>query len=83
MASDMAANHGHPWDFPLDEIVVNVSLWFCALDRSVPPAMGRHLKDTVPNSQATFVPDAGHLWILTHLREVLNAVTTDPEPRLP
>ena len=74
MASDMAANHGRPWGFPLGKIEVKVLFWFCALDRSVPPAMGRYLNDSVPDSEATFVPDAGHLWILLHLREVLNAV---------
>jgi len=74
MASDMAANHGRPWGFSLDKIGVKVLFWFCALDRSVPPAMGRYLNDSVPDSEATFVPDAGHLWILLHLRDVLKAV---------
>jgi len=74
MISDMSANHGRPWDFPLDEITVKVHLWFCMLDHSVPPAMGRYLSKTVPNSEARFVPDAGHLWILVHLNDVLNVI---------
>ena len=74
MADDMAANHGRPWGFPLDAIEAKVLFWFCELDRSVPPAMGRYLSRTVPNSEATFVPDAGHLWVLLHLREVLDSV---------
>jgi pimeloyl-ACP methyl ester carboxylesterase len=72
MVSDMAANHGRPWGFPLDEIEAKVLLWYCALDRSVPPAMGRYLNNAIPGSQITLVSDAGHLWILLHLREVLN-----------
>ena len=71
MVSDMSANHGRPWGFPLEKIKIKVLFWFCKLDRSVPPAMGRYLSETVPNCEATFVPDAGHLWILAHLKEVL------------
>ena len=71
MASDMSANHGRPWGFPLGEIKIKVLFWFCELDLSVPPAMGRYLSQAIPNCEVTFVPDAGHLWILVHLREVL------------
>lgn len=75
MAADMSSNHGCPWGFRLDEIRIKVHFWFCELDLSVPPAMGRYLSTAVPNCEATFVPDAGHLWILVHLNEVLTAVT--------
>jgi len=74
MMSDMSANHGHPWGFPLDKIKIKVHFWFCELDHSAPPAMGRYLSNTVPNSEATFIPDAGHLWILVHLNEVLGVI---------
>ena len=74
MASDMSANHGRPWGFPLDKIKIKVLFWFCELDLSVPPAMGRYLNNTVPNSEATFIPDAGHLWILAHVNDVLFAL---------
>lgn len=77
MVDDMAANHGRPWGFPLDEIKAKVLLWFCQLDRSVPPAMGEYLSRMIPSCEATFVPNAGHLWILVHLREVLDAVSDD------
>jgi pimeloyl-ACP methyl ester carboxylesterase len=76
MACDMSANHGRPWGFALEEIKVKVHFWFCELDLSVPPAMGRYLSNTVTDCEATFVPDAGHLWILVHLREVLDALIT-------
>lgn len=74
MVSDIAANHGRPWGFPLDKINIKVHLWFCELDRSVPPAMGKYLDSTIPNCETVFVPDAGHLWVLTHLSEVLRAL---------
>ena len=76
MASDMSANHGRPWGFPLNEIKVKVLFWFCELDHSVPPAMGKYLSKTVPNSEVNFIPNAGHLWLLVHLNEVLSAVTS-------
>ena len=74
MVCDMSANHGRPWGFALEDIKVKVRLWHCELDHSVPPAMGRYLSSAVPDCEATFVPGAGHLWILVHLREVLDAL---------
>ena len=74
MSDDMAANHGRPWGFALDRIETKVLFWYCALDRSVPPAMGRYLGRAVPESEFHLVRDAGHLWILLHLGEVLDAL---------
>lgn len=74
MVDDMAANHGRPWGFALDRIEAPVVFWYGALDRSAPPAMGSYLAEQVPNSEFHLVEDAGHLWPLTHLREILNAV---------
>ena len=74
MAADMTCNHGRPWGFPLHEIRVKVLLWSCELDRSVPMAVGRYLSNTIPNCEPVFVPNAGHLWILLHLHEVLRAM---------
>jgi pimeloyl-ACP methyl ester carboxylesterase len=79
MVDDMAANHGGPWGFPLNEIHITVHLWACELDHSVPPAMGNYLSDTVPDCKTTHVPQAGHLWILIHLNEVLNAIAVDSQ----
>ncbi|MGB0972147.1 MAG: alpha/beta fold hydrolase [Mycobacterium sp.] len=75
MVDDMAANHGRPWGFPLREIETDVLSWSCELDRSVPPAMGTYLSHTLTSCEVEFVPSAGHLWVLIHLREVLDAVT--------
>ena len=63
MVDDMAANHGRPWGFPLQEIETNVLFWFGQLDRGVPPAMGEYLSRVVPNAEATFVPDAGVIFV--------------------
>lgn len=79
MADDMAANHGGPWGFRLDEISVPAHVWICELDRSVPPAMGRYLADNLPNSKTTFVRGAGHLWPLVHFGEILEELTRDED----
>ena len=71
MSDEMAANHGRPWGFALDRIETKVLFWYCALDRSVPPAMGRYLGRAVAESELHLVQDAGHLWVLLHLGEVL------------
>jgi pimeloyl-ACP methyl ester carboxylesterase len=77
MVSDMSANHGKPWGFSLDQIKLKTHFWVYEFDLSVPPAMGRYLANQVPNSEVTSVPDAGHLWILVHLNEVLRTVLND------
>lgn len=74
MANDLSANHGHAWGFPLEQIKIGVRLWFCELDRSVPPAMGKYLSSTIPDCEVTWIPNAGHLWILQHLKEVLKEI---------
>ena len=62
------------WGFPLGKIKTKVYFWFCEMDRSVPPAMGKYLSDTVPDCDTVFVPYAGHLWVFDRLREVLEKV---------
>ena len=75
MVDDMAANHGNPWGFALNQIEAEVLFWYAAEDHSVPPAMGRYLAEQIPGSEYHLVENAGHLWALTNLRQVLVAVT--------
>ncbi|WP_299668568.1 alpha/beta hydrolase [uncultured Ruegeria sp.] len=74
MVDDMATNHGQPWGFRLNDIRTKVVFWYGALDHSVSPAMGRYLADQVPNSDFHLVEEAGHLWPLVHLIEILEDV---------
>ncbi len=60
-----------PWPFPLERISMQVHLWHGEADPSVPPSMGRYMARALPNCHATFIPNAGHLWILDHMDEVL------------
>ena len=79
MEADMSSNHGRSWGFPLNEIRIKVHLWFCELDQSVPAAMGPYLSHTLPNCEPLSVPNAGHLWILVQLNEVLSTVVRSSE----
>ena len=72
MIDDMRANHGEPWGFELDSISCHTKIWACEFDRSVSPAMGRYLAENIPGSELVEVRNAGHLWVLTHLKEVTN-----------
>jgi len=83
MVDDMAANHGRPWGFAVDQIEVPVQFWYAALDSSVPPAMGEYLAEQVPASEFRLVENAGHLWPLIHLREILDAVALPGTPGSP
>lgn len=76
-AHELVINHGRPWGFSLADIKVPVQLWQGEDDPSVPPSMGRYLANTIPNCQATFIADTGHLWVLDHLGEVLDALVPD------
>lgn len=77
MVDDMAANHGRPWGFALNDIETRVQFWYTALDRSVPPAMGRYLSSVVAGSEFHLVGNAGHLWPLLNLGEVLADVVAE------
>jgi pimeloyl-ACP methyl ester carboxylesterase len=52
-----------------------VRLWHGEADAQVPVAIARHLAAALPDCHASFMPDAGHLWVLDHVDEVLAALT--------
>jgi pimeloyl-ACP methyl ester carboxylesterase len=62
------------WDVPLDQIHMPVLLWHGEADAQVPVAIARRLAAALPDCHASFMPDAGHLWVLDHLDEVLAAL---------
>lgn len=71
---DMVLHHGLPWGFPLEQINVKVYLWQGENDTSVPNSQARYMANTLSNCKATFVPNAGHLWHIDHMKEVLDVV---------
>jgi pimeloyl-ACP methyl ester carboxylesterase len=64
-----------PWDVRLDQIRMPLHLWHGEADAQVPVAIARRLAAAIPDCRARFLPDAGHLWVLDHLDEVLAALT--------
>ncbi len=59
------------WDFRLEDIQVRIDVWQGELDRNVPLGQGRYQSARLPNSSLTVVPAQGHLYLLTHWRDVL------------
>jgi pimeloyl-ACP methyl ester carboxylesterase len=60
-----------PWDVRLDQIRMPVRLWHGEADAQVPVVIARRLAAALPNCRARFLPNAGHLWVLDHLDEIL------------
>ena len=67
--------YAHPWPFPLTEIETKVYLWHGEADNATSPAMGRYLAQMLPNCQAKFIPNAGHLWVLDNINEVVTTLS--------
>jgi pimeloyl-ACP methyl ester carboxylesterase len=65
-----------PWGFSLDEINLPVNVWHGESD-VVPIKQAHILAESIPNARGKFFPNEGHLIIMSHFEEVLNA--TVPE----
>lgn len=63
------------WGFSLADIQTKVFLWQGEADPNVTPAMGRYLAARIPNCEATFIPDAGHLLFYNHWRAILTQIS--------
>lgn len=63
----------HPWGFNLEDISVEVDLWYGDADKNVPVAMGQHMARVIPNAKAHFLPDEGHVSLYAnHMAEILS-----------
>lgn len=58
------------WPIPLDQIKIPVQLWSMDEDQLV-GNMGRYLAERLPNCQAKYIPNYGHLWVVENMKEVL------------
>jgi pimeloyl-ACP methyl ester carboxylesterase len=76
-ASDLAA-YSRPWGFRCEDIRTPVRLWHGDQDANAPAAMGRYLATAIPDCEATFVPDGGHLLFVDRLPEILASVCEQP-----
>jgi len=65
---------GRPWGFSLREIRPTVYLWQGEADVLVPPGMGRYQAEQIPDCRARFFPGEGHLLVIDHIDEVIDAL---------
>jgi pimeloyl-ACP methyl ester carboxylesterase len=62
-----------PWRFSLDGLLPKVQLWHGEADATIPVRMGRYMAEVIPNCQARFLPDEGHIsLIINHAKQILS-----------
>ncbi|NDY42363.1 alpha/beta hydrolase [Dissulfurirhabdus thermomarina] len=71
LASDLAI-YARPWGLDPGKIRVPALVWHGGADRTVPPAMGRHLAAAIPGCRARLFPGEGHFSLaVRHMDEIL------------
>jgi len=76
-ASHDARLYSKPWGFQLEDIASDIHLWHGELDRQVLPSVGHHVASAIPNCQASFLSNEGHLSLpRNHLREILGTLVS-------
>jgi hypothetical protein len=70
-----AALYARPWGFRLLDITAEVRLWHGGMDENVPVSVGHYVADAIPNCNATFCEEEGHL-TLPHnrMKEILSTL---------
>ena len=71
VANDLIAQ-SRTWPFELGDVKAKVHLWHGLDDTTVSPSMGRYLQRHLPDCDADFLPDAGHMWHIEHMGDVLD-----------
>ncbi len=69
------------WPIPLGEVTTRVVLWHAERDPLV-GNMTRYLAAELPHAELRVLPGEGHLWILDHMPEVLEALL-EPQQKSP
>ncbi len=60
-----------PWGFRIEDVPGPVLLWHGKQDFDVPVLLARGVARRLRSCDARFIAGAGHLWILSHVEEVL------------
>jgi pimeloyl-ACP methyl ester carboxylesterase len=63
-----------PWPFRVQDIAVPAHIWQGELDQNVPVERGRYLVAAIPNCQATFYANTGHLLPSERWIDILTAL---------
>lgn len=69
------------WPIPLDQIKIKVFVWQAEPDLLV-GNMSKYIAKKLPNSQLMCLPKTGHLWILEHMKEILEALISENEKKV-
>jgi pimeloyl-ACP methyl ester carboxylesterase len=62
------------WGFDLSRVKPRIDIWHGEADVNVPYHAGEYLREVLPNTRATFLPGAGHFFLLGCWEEVLSAL---------
>ena len=72
-----AALYTKPWGFRLEDITAQVYLWHGGQDGNVPLSAGQFVADAIPNCNARFYEEEGHLTLpQSRMGEVLSALVS-------
>lgn len=61
------------WFIPLEQIKIKVHVWHAEPDVLV-GNMSKYIANKLPRAQLKVTPNTGHLWILDHMKEVLETL---------
>jgi pimeloyl-ACP methyl ester carboxylesterase len=65
------------WNIPLQEIQPKITIWQAEED-CLTGKMAEYIAAKLPNSELIRIPDAGHLWIMENIKNVLETLISEP-----
>jgi pimeloyl-ACP methyl ester carboxylesterase len=70
-----AVLYKRPWGYQLQDISMSIHLWHGDLDTQVPVSVGQYVANAIPNCQAKFLPEEGHLSLAhNYIEEILDSL---------
>lgn len=70
--------YSRPWGFRLEDIGIQVHLWYGMRDVIVPPGMGHFMSNSIPHCRSHFFENEGHFSILLNrLEDIFGTLITD------
>jgi pimeloyl-ACP methyl ester carboxylesterase len=70
-----------PWSFRLADISMPVHLWYGKQERAAYHEAAEFAAETIPDARLTSWPDAGHMGVAKHWREILEAIALPARAR--
>jgi pimeloyl-ACP methyl ester carboxylesterase len=72
------ALYATPWDFALEDIVVDVAMWHGTRDVNVPSALASYVADAIPHGQLRLI-DGDHLAPIEQIDQAMSMIRGDRE----